>query len=40
MTHAAILYFVLGEYPGVQSASGSPVAFSPTALARPSSDIS
>ena len=30
MQHIAILYYVLGEYPGVQSASGSPLAFSPT----------
>jgi hypothetical protein len=29
MQHIAVLYYVLGEYPGVQSASGSPLAFSP-----------
>ena len=33
MQHAAILYYVLGEYPGVQDASGTPVAFSPTTQA-------
>ncbi len=32
MQHAAILYFVLGEYPGVQ-ANGQPVAFNPTSMA-------
>jgi hypothetical protein len=30
MQHIAILYYVLGEYPGVQSASGAPLAFNPT----------
>jgi len=30
MQHIAILYYVLGEYPGTQSASGTPLAFSPT----------
>lgn len=44
MQHAAILYYVLGRYPGIQGtkadsyASGSPLAFDPTALARPASD--
>ena len=44
MQHAAILYYVLGQYPGIQGtqsnmyASGSPLAFNPTALARPASD--
>ena len=44
MQHAAILYYVLGEYPGIQGtqsnmyASGSPLAFNPTALARPATD--
>lgn len=33
MQHAAILYFVLGKYPGVQNASGEPLAFNPTSLA-------
>ncbi len=40
MTHAAILYYVLGKYPGVQSASGTPMAFNPLTLARPDSDLS
>jgi hypothetical protein len=46
MQHAAILYYVLGQYPGIQGtqsnsyASGSPLAFNPTALARPASDYS
>jgi hypothetical protein len=45
MQHAAILYFVLGQYPGIQGtqsnsyASGTPLAFNPVALARPPSDI-
>lgn len=39
MTHAAILYFVLGKYPGSQSDSGSPLSFNPLTLARPSSDV-
>jgi hypothetical protein len=30
MQHIAILYYVLGEYPGVQNANGSPLAFNPT----------
>ncbi len=33
MQHIAILYYVLGMYPGVQSASGTPLAFSPTSKA-------
>lgn len=33
MQHAAILYYVLGEYPGIQNSSGSPLAFNPTTLA-------
>jgi len=33
MQHAAILYFVLGEYPGIQTAKGTPLAFNPTSLA-------
>lgn len=33
MQHAAILYFVLGKYPGVQNASGQPLAFGPTDMA-------
>ncbi|MGH9131726.1 MAG: ferritin-like domain-containing protein [Acidimicrobiales bacterium] len=32
MQHAAILYFVLGMYPGIQTSSG-PVAFNPTDMA-------
>ena len=45
MQHAAILYFVLGQYPGIQGtpsnsyASGSPLAFNPVTLARPPSDV-
>ncbi|MGH9077821.1 MAG: ferritin-like domain-containing protein [Acidimicrobiales bacterium] len=45
MQHAAILYFVLGQYPGIQGnssnmyASGQPLAFNPVDLARPPSDI-
>jgi hypothetical protein len=31
--HAAILYFVLGMYPGSQSSSGTPLAFNPTTMA-------
>jgi hypothetical protein len=44
MQHAAVLYYVLGRYPGIQGtaseafASGTPLAFSPTDLARPVSD--
>jgi hypothetical protein len=30
MQHAAILYYVLGKYPGAQTASGTPIAFNPT----------
>jgi Ferritin-like domain len=33
MQHAAILYYVLGEYPGIQTSSGTPLAFNPTDLA-------
>jgi hypothetical protein len=33
MQHAATLYYVLGEYPGVQTTSGSPLAFNPTTQA-------
>jgi hypothetical protein len=46
MQHAAILYYVLGQYPGIQGtasnmyASGSPLAFNPVTLARPASDFS
>jgi hypothetical protein len=46
MQHAAILYYVLGQYPGIQGtqanmfSSGSPLAFNPTALARPATDYS
>jgi len=32
MQHAAILYYVLGEYPGIQNSSG-PLAFNPTTQA-------
>ena len=39
MTHAAILYYVLGKYPGVQSSNGSPLSFNPLTLSRPNSDI-
>lgn len=44
MQHAAILYYVLGQYPGVQGtnsnmyAKGTPLAFNPLTLARPVSD--
>jgi hypothetical protein len=44
MQHAAILYYALGRYPGIQGdssssyMSGSPLAFNPTTLARPPSD--
>jgi hypothetical protein len=44
MQHAAILYYVLGRYPGIQGGQanmfsvGSPLAFNPTALARPATD--
>jgi hypothetical protein len=30
MQHIAVLYYVLGKYPGAQSASGTPLAFNPT----------
>lgn len=33
MQHIAILYYVLGKYPGVQTASGTPLAFNPTSQA-------
>jgi hypothetical protein len=33
MQHIAILYYVLGKYPGTQSASGTPLAFNPTSMA-------
>jgi hypothetical protein len=33
MQHIAILYYVLGMYPGAQSASGTPLAFNPTSMA-------
>jgi Ferritin-like domain len=33
MQHIAILYYVLGEYPGAQSTSGTPLAFNPTSMA-------
>jgi hypothetical protein len=44
MQHAAILYYALGRYPGIQGdssnsyMSGSPLAFNPISLARPPSD--
>ena len=44
MQHAAILYYVLGRYPGIQGdqsnsyGMGSPLAFNPTTLARPPAD--
>lgn len=44
MQHAAILYYVLGRYPGIQGdqsssyAMGTPLAFNPTTLARPPAD--
>jgi hypothetical protein len=44
MQHAAILYYALGRYPGIQGeqsngyAMGNPLAFNPTALARPPAD--
>lgn len=46
MQHAAILYYALGRYPGIQGdmsndySSGTPLAFSPITLARPASDYS
>jgi Ferritin-like domain len=33
MQHIAILYYVLGEYPGAQSSAGTPLAFNPTTMA-------
>jgi len=33
MQHIAILYYVLGKYPGAQTAAGAPVAFNPTSMA-------
>ncbi len=33
MQHIAVLYYVLGKYPGVQTAAGTPLAFSPTSQA-------
>jgi hypothetical protein len=33
MQHAAILYYVLGKYPGIQDTSGNPLAFNPTTMA-------
>jgi hypothetical protein len=33
MQHIAILYYVLGMYPGAQNSSGAPVAFNPTSMA-------
>lgn len=33
MQHIAILYYVLGEYPGAQNAAGQPIAFSSTSKA-------
>jgi ferritin-like protein len=33
MQHIAILYYVLGMYPGAQSATGTPLAFNPTSMA-------
>jgi hypothetical protein len=44
MQHAAILYYVLGQYPGIQGtqanmfSAGTPLAFNPIAIARPASD--
>ena len=44
MQHAAVLYYVLGQYPGIQGSeanmysTGVPLAFNPTALARPATD--
>ena len=44
MQHAAILYYALGRYPGIQGdqsssyAMGTPLAFNPITLARPPSD--
>jgi hypothetical protein len=33
MQHIAILYYVLGQYPGAQSSAGTPLAFNPTTQA-------
>ena len=33
MQHIAILYYVLGMYPGAQTSSGTPLAFNPTSMA-------
>ncbi|HTU37827.1 MAG TPA: ferritin-like domain-containing protein [Acidimicrobiales bacterium] len=33
MQHIAILYYVLGMYPGSQTSSGTPLAFNPTSMA-------
>lgn len=33
MQHIAILFYVLGMYPGAQTASGTPLAFNPTSQA-------
>ena len=33
MQHIAILYYVLGMYPGSQSSGGTPLAFNPTSMA-------
>lgn len=33
MQHVAILYFVLGKYPGAQDSSGKPISFEPTSSA-------
>jgi hypothetical protein len=33
MQHIAILYYVLGQYPGAQTAAGTPLAFNPTSQA-------
>jgi hypothetical protein len=33
MQHIAILYYVLGKYPGAQTTGGTPLAFNPTSQA-------
>jgi hypothetical protein len=33
MQHIAVLYYVLGMYPGAQTSSGTPLAFNPTSQA-------
>jgi hypothetical protein len=33
MQHIAILYYVLGQYPGAQTSTGTPLAFNPTSQA-------